>query len=57
MVTFCFSTGIRDNNDEVVSATLRALADIVPVLGATTVSSSSLNSKFFLTKFLRRNKI
>ena len=34
-----FLTGIRDNNDDVVSATLRALADIVPVLGATTVSS------------------
>ena len=30
-------SGIRDNNDDVVAATLRALADIVPVLGAMTV--------------------
>ena len=32
-----FMIGIRDSNDEVVAATLRALADIVPALGATTV--------------------
>ena len=33
--------GIRDSNDEVVAATLRALADIVPALGATTVKKDS----------------
>ena len=39
--------GIRDSNDEVVAATLRALADIVPALGATTVKKKL----FFILKF------
>ena len=38
--------GIRDSNDEVVAATLRALADIVPALGATTVKKDL----FFILK-------
>ena len=44
--------GIRDSNDEVVAATLRALADIVPALGATTVKKHLfciLKSAFFIT--------
>jgi hypothetical protein len=29
--------GIKDTNEQLVSATLRALADLIPVLGATAV--------------------
>jgi hypothetical protein len=29
--------GIKDTNEQLVSATLRALADLIPVLGAATV--------------------
>ena len=45
--------GIRDSNDEVVAATLRALADIVPALGATTVKKHLI---FILDPSLYHNR-
>ncbi|XP_011881858.1 PREDICTED: protein-associating with the carboxyl-terminal domain of ezrin [Vollenhovia emeryi] len=38
--------GIKDTNDDLVSATLRALADIVPILGAATVIGGNRGKLF-----------
>ncbi|XP_071644997.1 protein-associating with the carboxyl-terminal domain of ezrin [Temnothorax longispinosus] len=38
--------GIKDTNDDLVSATLRALADVVPILGAATVIGGNRGKLF-----------
>ncbi len=39
--------GIRDDSDQIVAATLKALADLVPLLGADTVVGAKYRRKVF----------